>query len=47
MSARTEEPVTGTCSKCNRGAEFLWDEYEKEWCSVCCWRYPVPESLNA
>lgn len=38
MSARSEEPVTGTCSKCRANTAFEMDPYEKEPMSVCCWR---------
>lgn len=38
MSARTEEPIVGTCSKCDRSAAFEVDPYEKAPMSMCCWR---------
>jgi len=30
------------CSKCRENAEFVWDEYEKDWLSECCGATAVP-----
>lgn len=34
------------CSRCKANAAFVWDPYEKEWMSECCWAPAIPVDME-